>query len=410
MKQWKGFLWPCLLLLSLEGLSQVPSESVSRIGVVLPLSGSFAVYGKRTLAAMKLGFNLPCGNVEEGVQKIGSLPLQLVVKDSKASKEQGIQVIKNLVEQHQIVLVLGDVVSEVDGVVAGQAEQLLLPHLALSSKEGISRLDGYTFQMGWSVSKEAKELAQRAIRDLRLKKIAVFYPNNAFGRLFKDVFSKALLDLKGQVVALESYEPTQTTFTKNVQSLKNKWRKTGVDGILIPSPIKELKLILPALLEGDVLISQAPQVVMGYHKVHQNKADPVQLLGTHHWNDPSLISTVGSLAEGAVWVDGANWGMEKKHVTDFKNQFQACMHSAPSLMELSAYEAALLVRSIFAEPLQTAGAVRLKLLQTKQDGLFGPIVYRAGMGFERAFLLMQLKEGRIVTKMLRSLDSVKTDE
>lgn len=363
------------------------------VGVILPLSGTYKSYGQRTLTAIKLGLGLPASRDDRKgtLDAIETERVRLVVRDSQGDPAIATAALEELVESEHVVAVIGDILLNTALPVALKAEELGVPLLSLSRREGVAQLGPYSFRISFTAQKQAEALVALAMDELGHKRFAILYPRHSYGLELMNAFWDAVERRRGEVTAIESYNHDQTTFTteakrlvgrldlearreyaecrSRAQDLADRYQRkkalercrdsvspiVDFDALLIPDDYRTVSYVIPALVAEDILVSSDKMTVQAYRKTTQReRARPVQLLGGSMWNDPELAERLGRQVDGAVLVDGfsARDGTDK--AMKFVERFSDVHRSSPTLMEAQAYDAGHLMAAILEGRTQAA--------------------------------------------------------
>jgi len=395
------------------------------IGVLLPLSGTYKAYGQRALTAIKIGAGVPVSADDyaaadappvdasesfagekpappqakatagktpgEGIfeslrdpkAKDAPPPIRLVVIDTKGDAAVAAQGVKTLVEQHHVVAILGDILLDTSLPIAMKADELSVPLISLSRKDGIAELSPWSFRLSMTATKQARALAAFSMEKLGAKRFAILYPRHAYGVELMNGFWDEVEKRKGEVTAIESYAHDQTTFTDEAKSLvgrqhieaRGEWQVCAAkareltdpykkkkafegckeevtpiidfDAILLPDDYRTVSYIVPALAAEDLLITRNKMQIAAYRKTAKlSRANPIQLLGGNMWNDPELGKRLHTQIDGAVFVDGFNPSDGTPLVKGFSTKFIGVHRSRPALMEAQAHDAGALMRAL----------------------------------------------------------------
>jgi branched-chain amino acid transport system substrate-binding protein len=400
------------------------------LGVILPLSGEYAAYGKRALVAIRLAFNLPVGadaddevtevDPETGetvVKKVkpkalvGTLEVpngvKLVIKDSAGRSDVAAAAVRELVEKDHAIAILGDILVDTSLPVALACEDYGVPMVSLARRDGVPEAGPYSFRLALTPKKQARALATYAVSGMKYKRFAIMHPKHAFGIELMGHFWDALDEMQAEVTAVEAYAHDQTTFTTEAKSLvgrgmvagttkevvecreqargiDNEYRRRKAlegcndkakpiidfEALFIPDSYKAVSFVIPALIAEDVLLTNQKWAVDAYKKATGNdKVRPVQLLGPNTMNDPDLAARLGRTVDGAVFVDGFDPLDETPLVQGFLDGFQRGTRSRPTLIEAQTYDAARLLGSLLEGQLAATGNQRPTTRAAVRDGL-----------------------------------------
>jgi len=394
------------------------------VGVILPLSGPYKRYGQRALTAIKLGFGVPVERAdyfkkiereekeptaeeptgqpdpdarpdkeEEDASaddlsvtitpKGAKVAIRLVVRDSRGDPGHAQVMMRQLVEEEHVIAVIGDILLDTSLPVALKAEELSVPIVSLSRRDGLPQLGSWVFRLSFTAKKQAAALAALAMDAQGHKRFAVLYPRHSYGHELMNAFWDEVEKRNGEITAIESYGHDQTTFTREAKNLVGRLHlsaryeyaqcttearaieapyrrkkavercKDGVsplidfDALLIPDDYRTVSYIVPALAAEDMLLTNDRRAMEAYKKTTSVKrVRPIQLLGGNMWHDDELARRLQRQIDGAIIVDGYAPGDGTAMVKGFRKDFAGVHRSAPALLEAQAFDAAHLARAI----------------------------------------------------------------
>ncbi|MCX6844289.1 MAG: ABC transporter substrate-binding protein [candidate division WOR-3 bacterium] len=290
-----------------------PGET--RIGVILPLTGDMAKYGKTISAAADLA-------VDEinKKQATSGLKFKLVFEDDQLNPTTGASAARKLIDVDKVSAIIGSYASSVTLAVAPIAES---SHVVLlspgSSSPKITEAGDYVFRNCVSDVYEGSEMAKFAYDKAKLRTCAILYVNNEFGVGLRDVFRKKFEELGGKVVANESYEQGSTDY-------RTQLAKTGI--------AKPEAIYLVGYQEMATIFRQAKQLGI-----------KSQWLATTMLNDQSLVDKIPSgAADGAIF---ASWQYSPDNpdtlVQGFVARFRARAGMDPDVFAANTYDAVYLL-------------------------------------------------------------------
>ncbi len=187
------------------------SDRPIRIGFQVHRTGIGAAYGRwyerTTAAAVKL-INETGG--------IAGRPIELVTEDDGTDPKRGAEVVEKFATKHKVDFVFGTLFSHVVIGSAPRAGELKMPYFVVSEGYHVAsgKLNRYVFQPGITdVRQEVSSMAPWVTGNLG-KKIAMIFPDYAFGHDHRDFFSAAAGGLGGEITTLLPIPPTESSFTK----------------------------------------------------------------------------------------------------------------------------------------------------------------------------------------------------
>lgn len=190
---------------------QAQSSAPIRIGFQVHRTGIGAAYGRwydRTSKAAVKVINAAGG--------INGRPIELVTEDDGTDPKRGAEVVEKFATAHQADVVFGTLFSHVVIGSAPRAGELKLPYFVVSEGHHVASgmLNRYTLQPGITdVKSQVQAMAPFVAGNLG-KKVAMIFPDFAFGHDHRDFFSAAIAKQGGEVVAKIAIPPTESSFTK----------------------------------------------------------------------------------------------------------------------------------------------------------------------------------------------------
>jgi len=141
------------------------------LGCLLPLSGPFSIYGEEVLKGIELGLGMRWDQTTE-------TGLELLIRDTKGKPEEALAALENLVIDEKIMAIIGPVSSKAAMAVAKKAQEMGVPIIALTQREGIVEEREMIFRNFLTLSQEVEGLLDVAMGQMGLKRFGILYPNN----------------------------------------------------------------------------------------------------------------------------------------------------------------------------------------------------------------------------------------
>jgi ABC-type branched-subunit amino acid transport system substrate-binding protein/predicted CopG family antitoxin len=337
------------------------ARGVPSIGCLLPLSGSYSVYGNKALRGIELAVR--------SVQGQGNV--NIIVKDTGSDAARAVAGVEELAREN-VSAIIGPIITAEAAAFAAQNKNI--PIITFTQKDGVPEIGSYVFRHFLTPRMQVKALASYA-QTLGISDFAVLYPDEKYGRTFKDLFMEEVSARGGQVTALESYGIKDTDFTAPIQRLL---RQGKFQAMFIPDAPKMAGLIIPQLV---------------FHNIRK-----IPLLGTNLWNSDELIRMTGRYAQGAVVPDVFFLQSESPKVREFIQEFKKTYGETPGFMEALAYDTALLLTGIFRQLGElTPEAVQAQLAKIRGfQGVTGMTAFDETGECHKRLYLLQLEGSRFV--------------
>lgn len=393
------------------------------VGVLLPLSGRFKQYGERSLAAIELAFGAPTD-------------IELVVKDSAGDPNVVNQAVEELVLEHHVIGVIGPQFSKTSMAAGLKAEELSVPILTLSHREGLPDIGPHVFRTALTVRAQAEALAKLAFDELGMSHFALLYPRSRYGEEFIHAFWDEVDRRKGEIRGVESYEHDQTTFTAEVQMLVGRYFNNAreeyveklkelkledlpthrfkraledfvkamppvvdFDAIVIPDSGRNVALIAPAVAAQDIVLTRDPKLLKTIKKtIGAKEVHPVTLMGGSTWNTSEVLESCERYCEEALFVDGYYPDNPAPEVREFVARFRAATGTDPYLSDAQAFDTAKLLRWLMDTSIpRTRESLRQLLLEQKTfKGVTGPLRFNERGEAVKELFTLTIKDREIL--------------
>lgn len=250
-----------------------PAKEPVVLGVSGPLTGQYAQYG----AQWQRGFELALEQVNAG-GGIKGRPLQIRFEDSQSDPKQTVAIARKFVADPEIVAELGDFTSAASMAASPIYQNGGLVQFGFTnSHPDFTKGGDFIWSNALNQAEEMPVLADYAIGGLGLKRIAVLFINNDWGRTSKDLFAKAAEARGAQVVGAEGYLADEKDFRSALVRVRDS-KPDGVvlvsyygDGAQITRQLREAGLDWPVVASGSVyspkFLELGGEAVNGVHTI-----------------------------------------------------------------------------------------------------------------------------------------------
>jgi len=381
--------WVIIANEMLQSIEERLKVNTNVIGCLLPLSGPFAIYGREVLNGLELGLDI----FRESNEHLSSI--EFVIRDTEGNPEIAIEAIKELTEQERALVTIGPLTSKVAEEVVEKAQELGIPIITLTQSEGVTNKGGMVFQNCLTPEDQLRSLVNKVIDELGLKRFAILYPANGYGRYFMNKLWDKVESQGGIITAVESYDPKVTDFGTEIKKMV---------GLFYPRPESDMEeeekerseeepepiidfdaIFIPDSYERAALIASQ----LAYYDVVG-----VRLLGTNLWNSQELIEIAGQYVHGALFPSGFFPGSGYKGVDSFVDQYKANFGKKPGLLAAIGYDTIRIVKEILKEKgrdIKTREDLRYVLASNENfDGVTGPMTFDDSRRAKRNPLLLTI--------------------
>ncbi|GAB4314355.1 MAG: ABC transporter substrate-binding protein [Phototrophicales bacterium] len=286
------------------------------IGAIFAQSGNISVYGIPQSQAVELAVAEinELGYLGEGVT------LNVIFEDSAGDQEQAIAAMTKLVEEDQVVAVLGPTLSTEAFAADPIAQEAGVPVMGVSNTaSGITDMGEFVFRNSLPESSVIPGTVAGAVDVLGLERVGVLYGNDDdFTLSGYDVFVEALEDLDVEILGEETFARGDVDFSAQLTNL------------LADDPDA---LIVSALAaEAVQIIIQARD--LGYDG---------PIIGGNGFNSPAIIAQAGEDAEGVIVGAAWNAASDNELSVAFIENFEEYTGNPPDQFATQAYTGAWLM-------------------------------------------------------------------
>lgn len=385
------------------------------IGAILPLTGKYSQMGYKTLRGIQMGLGL--------FNKDNASPVKLAIIDSEGNPDVARRGVERLVSEDHVIAIVGDIMSKTAQPVATKAQELGVPCLTLSQKQGLNQIGDFIFRNTLTPEMQMRSLVDVAMDQKNYKRFAVLFPNDSYGTQYASLFWDNVLSKGGEITAAQSYDPNETDFRDVIQRLVGtyyaeedrgkelqmrlaQWQKDQAKdaedkGIKLNPRDKPPKDILPPVVDFDaIFIPDGPKAVGQIAAmIVYNDIDKIPLLGTNLWDTPDIVDRGNKFVENSLFVDDYFNGDESPAMKKFTTQFQSEFNYRPDLFEAQGYDAALLLfNTLKADSFSTTRTALRDQLTKIQNlvGSTGALKMSPAREIEKSLIPLTVTNGKIV--------------
>ena len=254
----KKIIWIVILILVVIGIYKLAGKNepvekgeALKIGVILPLTGDFAVLGEE----VKRGIEV---SVEE--EKKNGRQFRVFFEDDQSlSPTATVNAARKLIDIDKVDVGLTMLVEE-SRPIAPIFSQAKIPLLVMwDSNQSIQDSGDYLFSNGFSTEAAGETVADFAYNEIGLRNMAVVSHTDAWSEIISESFAKKFTALGGKVISSDRLSLETNDYRTTLLKIKNSNAKGIYFPLIPPSSARfliqaeELGLKLP-LFSGDALI------------------------------------------------------------------------------------------------------------------------------------------------------------
>ncbi len=338
----------------------------------------------------------------------------LIFKNSEGSPIRAVQAAQSLIEDHQVIAIIGALTSAETIPIASLTGAMKVPLVApTASEDGIASLSSFVFQMNATPGAQGRRLAEYTVKELGLRTLATLTSRDNYGKRIAGEFTARAEELGGEVIVQAWYESGTTDYRGQFKRIRDAGLALGppdiladeLDSLLLggihvqppppvpvdpdtvdPVPVETLEGLLVAGGKEDVLLI-VPQVA--FHQIH------AQLLGSDGWNHPEVARN--SYARDAIFVAKYHDQSDIPSVRQFVDTFRTRFRRDQGIVAALGYDGMLAVLTAI-----NAGGTSRKMLQEQLEnlgsipGATGRVSFSKGNRENAWMYLLSIRRGKIL--------------
>jgi branched-chain amino acid transport system substrate-binding protein len=341
-----------------------------KIGGIGPVTGEAATFGISTKNGMTMAVDE--WNAKGGI--FGGRKAKLIFEDDKGDPSEGAIVWNKLIQQDNVVAIVGTVMSKVSLVGAPICQAAGIPMISpTSTNEKVTLVGDYIFRACFIDPFQGTVGANFAYNDLKARSAAaIFDLGNDYTKGLAENFKKQFEKLGGKIVAFEGH-PTGTT---DFKAQLTKIMEGKPDVIYIPDYYNDVGLIAKQARE------------LGFKG---------PLVGGDGWDSPELVKIGGTAVENGFFTNHYSSEDKRPIVQDFVKKYKAKFGAEPDALAALGYDAMYIMLDAIKRAGSTKGAaIRDALKATDINVVSGRIKFDANRNPIKSAVIIEIKNGKQV--------------
>ena len=334
--------------LLLCGCQSVGTEKAITIGVIMPQTGEFALYGTNVISGME--YFVDQYNAEHKVQ------LKLLIKDNKSTPAGTIEVFNQLARNKSVPLVIGAYASSNTAVIKPFARRYKIPVISpTSTSDVVTENNPYMFRSCFSDSLQGAALGKFTKKRFMINRVGILINIDEDGEYSKGLarsFSKAYKEAGGTIAIKVGYSRKDS---EDFPRLLKKIIDAKVDAIFAPTYLEEATKIIKAARKYNF---------KGY------------IFGGDGWDENKLLTTSGRHLNrcffSTMFSPFYDSPIVKKFVSGYANKNSG---EVPSMAAAQGYDTIALVAGLIVDGQLTGIKKRLGEIK-KFPGVTGDITIK----------------------------------
>jgi len=370
----KRFFYLMLIFLLVVSIGMLGCEKKGKeikIGAILPLTGEIAVYGQK----MKKGIDLAVKQINNEGGVNGS-QIRILYEDDQGDPKTSVAAVQKLITTEKVPTIIGGAISATalpSVPIVDKNKVVLFSPAATTPK--LSGLSKYFFRNWPSDIYDGTAMGEFAVKELKLKKVAVLYVNNEWGIAISELFAETFKKNGGQIVAMENYEQNATDFRTQLTKIVS--YNYNLEAIYVPGYLKELINILKQKKEMGI---------------------KVRILSAYGFYDPQIVEQAKDAAEGAIFT-APTYDPENPSpaVRNYVVSFQAEYGGKPDIWSAQAYDAMNIIALSLKKGARTGPEIQGEIAKVKNfEGVSGLTSFDEKGDVQKPLRFMTVKKGKFV--------------
>jgi branched-chain amino acid transport system substrate-binding protein len=371
---------------TLGAMPEAMAQSKVKVGIVLPLSGPFALGGQNA----KRGYDLAVEQVNStgGIKSLGGAQLEVVYADNQGKQDVAIGETERLIQQEQVSAILGSWHSPTTVAGTQAAERYKTPWVVEVASADVILERGFKYVTRVNVKATwygaapvdyldyvKKELKQPVSR------VAIMYTDDDWGRASVGKGTKEALLKRGYQVVEEIAYPSSA---QDVTTYINKVKAAKPDAFIVTSFPNDSVLVGRAMEQLNVKVPLVIGVSAAYAL-------------------PSFVSNLGPVAN--KWFIVGGWNPDIPGARNLADKFKAKFNVDMNEHAILAYQTVLVLKEAL-ENAKSADREKLNVALHKLQIKPGPalVMPYQGIQFDETGqnpfareLMLQVQGGKVVT-------------
>jgi ABC-type branched-subunit amino acid transport system substrate-binding protein len=307
-----------------------------------------------------------------------------------------------------------------------EAQDKGLPIITLTQKDNITSIGDWVFRNFFTPIAQVRTLVSYAVKELKLNRFAILYPDENYGRTFMNLFWDEVIAYGGKVVGVESFNSTHTDFSDPIKKLAGLYYN-------VPEHLKITDTLVGDEENDDVDIDndkdtslayayeydknteeEKPEAIVDFDAIFIPEAPKkaglivpqlafydvtdIYLLGTNLWHSPKLIEMARQYVQDAILTEGFLAEGASEEVLDFVRVFYKTFGRKPEFIEAVAYDTAMILFQMISRPdIQFRSSLKDNLKNlTDYQGVTGLTSFDENGEVRRKLYLLQIKGSRFL--------------
>lgn len=348
--------------------SQSGEQEIVKVAVYSPLTGDHAEYGNSfKVAAEIMADNW---NAKGGA---GGMKVEIVAYDDKSNGEEAASIAERVVEDMDVVGIIGSYVSGVSMAATPTFQEYGLVNISASaSHPDFTQAGNCIFRNNTIISVEGAATVDAVKENLKAEKVGMMYIKTDWGLSTSEIVRGLCAEQGLNLVAEQECMDGSDDYSVQIAN----FRDADCDAIIVVGM-------------HNTFVPFARQ----YRQI-----DPeIGLAAFANLYDQQVIDLGGEYVEGTVFPVAYFNESEDPQVVEFRDEFIKRFGKAPSSLAAQAYDAAgIIMEAIDHVGSKDRAAIRDYVEGISYDGVGGTVTFDENRDAQKVFMKLQIQDGKFV--------------
>lgn len=342
--------------------------SCRKIGVILPLSGRYADFGKAIQEGIQIAVDRYNSGHGEGSR------IELLFRDDQSDPVIAATAGRELAKDSLVAALIGSHQDEATLSLAMAASSLGLPLVCpTADSPSLIGLGPLVHAINRADPAELLRLTSFAVRDLGLQIFAILAPETERGAMLAAGFRDAVHKSGGSVVANLRYSGDNNKFDSQMTFLQ----RYLPDAIFIPADLNDITQIAS--------------------QIHYYGLEQSRIIGTEAWRSERVLRMGGEYVEGVIIASPFYEGARELSWESFKSEYEQKYNRPVNRFSALGYDSAeMILEAAGAFPVSRKGLAKALTSVSGMRGAYGQYSVAADGRVERKTYILEIRRGEIV--------------
>ncbi len=366
---------------------------VSVVGVMLPLTGKYAVYGQQALQGIRLAMSKP--EFENNII--------LRIQDTAGESDKVISAYYHLLAQGAQ-WIIGPLLSQNTSTIAPYLVNNI-PVISLSNQVELASESGALFIHSLAKTVQADFMAHYALQQGKQRMVVIYDDNNssteeaaAFAQTFMD-HGGEVIDMFALKEGVRDYRPAFVAMRERTDD--EELLASLEEDLYLFSPTLEVDIKMPLNMDAIYIAASGKKIAVLAGQMAYSDITRIQLYGSHRWDDGHLLDDKGRYLSGAEFsTPFISLPQPNQAILDVQNQYRSIWADNQHISPLFAlaYDTAMSI-AVLGTRLGVKGEAAIHELNNTNEfpAISGNYHYDASGVSQKSFAIQRVYKGKLKT-------------